>query len=48
MAKNNFKDDFLNIWIFFAPSDSRFTNIVQIITNHTSMEILFIPLSDDA
>ncbi len=28
---NNFKDDFLNIWIFFAPSDSRFSNIVQTI-----------------
>ncbi len=35
---NNLKIDF-SIFRFFAPSDSRFSNIVP---NHTSMEILFI------
>ncbi len=29
--KNNFKDDFLNIQMFLAPSDSRFSNILQTI-----------------
>ncbi len=42
-----------SIYIFFAPSDSIFSNscisanYYPIITNHTSMEILFIQLSDD-
>ncbi len=42
-----------SIFRFFAPSDSRFTNscisakICPIITNHTSMDILFTQLSDD-
>ncbi len=62
IAKNlinldNFKDDFLNIEIFFAPSDFQIvvsqTNIVisanncPILRNHTLMESLFIQLSDD-
>ncbi len=45
---NIFKDDFLNyIRFFFAPSDSRFTNIVSrakygpIITNHTSRKAIY-------
>ncbi len=46
---DNFKGDFLNISIFFAPSDCRFSNscISAILTNHASMESLFIQLSDD-
>ncbi len=44
---DNFKGDFLNIWIFFAPSDSRYSSCISakycpIITNHTSMESSFI------
>uniref|UniRef100_A0A673J2Q5 Artemin a n=1 Tax=Sinocyclocheilus rhinocerous TaxID=307959 RepID=A0A673J2Q5_9TELE len=45
--------NFLNILIFFAPSDSRFSNscisakYCPILTNNTSMESLFIQLSDD-
>ncbi len=44
----NIKCNFLNILIFFAPSDSRFSNscisakYCPIQTNHTSMESLFI------
>ncbi len=41
---NNFKDDFLNIWIFFCTL--RF-QIFKYCPNHTSMEILFIQRSDD-
>ncbi len=50
----DFKGDFLNISIFFAPSDSRCSNscisakYCPILTNHTSMESLFIQLSFDA
>ncbi len=42
---------FLNIWIFFAPSDSRFSNRLisakycPILANRTSIESLFIQLS---
>ncbi len=43
---NNFKGDFLNILDFFASSDSRFSNSF-ISAKYTSMEILFIQLSDD-
>ncbi len=48
----NFKGNFLNILILFAPSNSRFSNscisakYCQILTNHTSMES-FIQLSYD-
>ncbi len=41
-------------WFFFAPSDSRFSNscvsakYCLILTNHTSMESLFIQLSDNS
>ncbi len=46
----DFKSDFLNILIFFAPSDSRFSygcilsKYCPILTNHTSTESLFIQM----
>ncbi len=49
---DKFKGNFLTI-SFFAPSDSIFLNscisakYCPILKNHTSMGILFIPLSDD-
>jgi len=43
---DNFKGDFLNVLIFFfAPKISQ--PKCHILTNHTSMESLFILLSDD-
>ncbi len=43
---DNFKDDFLNILMFFfAPSDSRFS--AKYCPNHTSMESLFNQFSYD-
>ncbi len=44
IAKNNFKDDFLNIQMFLHPQIPD----LKYCPNHTSMEILLIQLSDDA
>ncbi len=44
------KGDFSQYLDFFAPSDSRFSNsciLAKYCPNHTSMERLFIQLSDD-
>ncbi len=48
---NKCKDDFLNIWIFLHPQIPDFQIVVSrpniVLSNHTSMERLFIQLSDD-
>ncbi len=51
ITKDNFKGDIFQYFYFFAPSDSRYSNscisakYCPIITNHISMESLFIQLT---
>ncbi len=45
---DNFKGDFLNISFFFCTLRFQIFKYCSIITNHTSMERLYIQLSDDA